>query len=310
MPDIPPWIRSAEPAPLFSQGVQIGGNIAAEQQRIQIAAMQLEANQRNAEMDHLLKQQQNEITKAYNQAQIGVERQKVETARMEFERKTMMAARQMQAMNAYMADIQGGQFNEFQAASRHPEMFLGESGNISGFGPMMRPPSRASVPKSITGTRTDPSMPGSVIIQKSDGSEEVRNITESPEQRHAAEQKRMSAAFQEADIKKDERDIQTMEENIRRGTVYADRAAVEAAKGEILIKKRAVNQWYLESGRAPKYPEVLMTGPWAKLPSAKYEPPKEDKKKKTQTVETPRSSSSSADYDYTWRPGVGFIPRE
>lgn len=141
MPDIPQWIRAAEPAPFLAEGFKMAAaaeaeqqRIDAEQQRIQLAALQMQTSQQMAErefqasqkqfdMNYLQKQQQIEIEKAYNQSRLALDKQKGEQE---------MALQKFQLQDAMrQSQIQ----QQFQAEAAKPGADMTEL--IKRFGPLL-----------------------------------------------------------------------------------------------------------------------------------------------------------------------------
>lgn len=111
---IPNWIsRPADTPAAYTQGIQIGAQIAQERNRMQMqaeqAAMNAAIRQQEAERESIRQQQRIEIDKAYQQAQIGLRKQQLDQAAASIALRTSQAARQFAAQQTYQRRIMAGE---------------------------------------------------------------------------------------------------------------------------------------------------------------------------------------------------------
>jgi hypothetical protein len=98
---MPNWIRPPDVVGDYLSGLQLGQQAASEQQRLQ-------AQQIQAERDHMLEQQRLQISKAYQDQQIQIRQQELKQQQAELNIKTQDAARKIAAQQAYQQWLTSG----------------------------------------------------------------------------------------------------------------------------------------------------------------------------------------------------------
>lgn len=150
-----PWIRPYDTPQLYLGGVQAGASIAeanaritAEAQRLQqqanMSGMQMQLQQQELAQKGRIEQQQLEIQKAYHQAQIGLQKQKLDTAKQQLDLKVQQATQMQQSQARFAGDVkrlqeeQGMNYDDAvaRAISMNPDMFA--HGGAAMYGDIMR----------------------------------------------------------------------------------------------------------------------------------------------------------------------------
>lgn len=137
MADIAPWIRAATPAQYYGQGFELGASAQRAQVAAAMEAQKLEEAQRRSDMEAQLQQertaqnarleqQRNEISRAYNEARIGLSKQDLAVRQKASELQWIEAGRQLMAQEAFKKDLETMPIE--QAIVRHPELGSSISG--------------------------------------------------------------------------------------------------------------------------------------------------------------------------------------
>lgn len=105
---IPSWLRAAEPAKYWLQGVSTGASIAAENNRVRAQQAQLDMAQRQAETENLRQQEQLAFQKASHDATLNLKRQELEQDQARVNLATEQAARRFAANQQYAQMVAGG----------------------------------------------------------------------------------------------------------------------------------------------------------------------------------------------------------
>lgn len=137
MADIAPWIQAATPAQFFGPGYQMGASSQAQAIEAALAAQRLATQQQQSVLEHQaqqealneaqrrtdmetqiqreriaqqarIEQQQLEINRAYHEAQIGIQRDRLKETQQANMLKWMDEARMAQARQGYQQAIAGG----------------------------------------------------------------------------------------------------------------------------------------------------------------------------------------------------------
>jgi hypothetical protein len=106
---IPPWLKAPDVAEDWARGAQIGASIAESKARLAAQAdenaMRAQAEAKNQQQDHALRQQQIATTAAYRQQQIQLANQRLDETKAMNDQKTAAAARAFTSRQMLASDI-------------------------------------------------------------------------------------------------------------------------------------------------------------------------------------------------------------
>jgi hypothetical protein len=235
---LPPWLQPrSDPAAEFTAAFHAGSAVAMEQQRLQAeqqrSAMAAAERAQIAQQDALVQQQKIEVDKAYNQAQIGLQKQRLDDAQQKIAQTAQSAARRYQAQESIKQKIAGG-MDRAEAYLSEPAAFSTMAGagtlardvqqRVNPFVPSIQQLDVPGTTNKVTIARTGPNtsqivrdqqtegpiqsqpvldpqgnaIPGMVGIPSARGSTNVRNI---PKQSNPAEKELIGLEKkQDADI--------------------------------------------------------------------------------------------------------------
>lgn len=143
MPIPTPWIRAPEsPARTYLQGFGSGAQVAESNARLAMAEQELEAQRQRADQQARLQESQLAVAKAYHDATISMEQQRIREQQKANEMKWLQTGRQWAEQQGYLKDIQEGNMSAAEAASRHPGMF----GTGAGLAQVVSAAQRSNVP--------------------------------------------------------------------------------------------------------------------------------------------------------------------
>ena len=99
---MPNWIRPPDIAEEYYRGLSLGQQAASEQQRLAFQQMQ-------SERDHMMEMQRMQITKAYQDQQIGIRQQELKQEQEKINIQTQDAARRLEGYNKFQQAVASGE---------------------------------------------------------------------------------------------------------------------------------------------------------------------------------------------------------
>lgn len=109
MPTLPPWLRPAQPAPLYAQGMALGLRAAEQQASAAMQQQRLAAEMEQQEQRAQLAREQMEIERQRSAVEQERYRQAFELDRAEQSRKADLATRQREAQVQYQTRVKAGE---------------------------------------------------------------------------------------------------------------------------------------------------------------------------------------------------------